>query len=334
MRRLALLVVAFAVLGGCTGIPGIGGPARTSWAFSSSGLDALQAKGFDGSGVTVAIVDTGIDASHPEFQGAHIVAWADLAGGGASPYDEDGHGTHVAALVAGQHPLRGGAPGVSLIVVKVFDSSGSATDSAVAAGITYSVDHGAQVIGLSLGGGTFPILGSASENAAQSAVDRGVIVVAAAGNDGPNNSDVRSPASAQGAIAVAAIGSDMKVADFSSRGAASSGLIPGLGGFQRTAPDEKPEISAPGVKITSAWLNHGYADASGTSMAVPFVVSAFALTLQAHPGARPHDAAGVETAKGWLEQSAGMVPGAKTPHDAAAGYGFLQAAALADRAKP
>jgi serine protease AprX len=332
MRSAAALALTLLALSGCS-IPGVTGPARTSWAFDATGLEALHGRGLDGRGVTVAIVDTGLDATHPEFSGAHIVAWTDLVDGQPAPYDRDGHGTHVAALVAGQSPLRGGAPGVGLIVVQVFASDGTATDQRVADGIGFAVDHGADIIGLSLGGGTFPVLGSASENAAQAAVGKGVLVVAAAGNDGPNNSDVRSPASAQGVIAVGAVDASLAVAGFSSRGSDSSPLVSGIG-LPRKAPDQKPEVVAPGDAVTSAWLGHGYAQASGTSMAVPFVVSALALMLQAHPGAHPHDASGVETVKGWLEGSAAPVKGAQRPHDPAAGYGLLQAAALADRATP
>ncbi len=330
-RALALLVVAL-VLSGCAALPGgLGGVQRTGWAFSKTGLDALKARGLDGRGVTVAIVDTGVDATHPDLQGAHIVAWKDLAGGKASPYDDEGHGTHVAALVAGQSPLRGGAPAVNLIVVKVFDSTGNATDQRVADGIQFAVDHGAQVIGLSLGGGSFPLLGTQSENAAKAAVNRGVLVVAAAGNAGPNSGDVSAPADVQGVIAVAAVDEGLRVADFSSRGSDGSPLVAGIG-LPRQAPDQKPEIAAPGVKIASAWPNGGYAVASGTSMAVPFVVSALALMLQAHPGAAPADANGVEKVKGWLASTASPAAGAQRPHDSLAGYGVLDAAALVDAA--
>ncbi|MEA3203919.1 MAG: serine protease AprX [Thermoplasmata archaeon] len=331
MRSAAALALAL-LLSGCS-LPGITGPARTAWAFDATGLEALHGRGLDGHGVTVAIVDTGIDPSHPEFAGTHLVAWADLANGRADPYDADGHGSHVAALVAGQSPLRGGAPGVGLIAVQVFAGDGTASDQRVADGISFAVEHGADIIGLSLGGGTFPILGTASENAAQAAVGKGVLVVAAAGNDGPNDQDVRSPASAKGVIAVGAVDAALKVAAFSSRGSDASPIVSGLG-LPRRAPDQKPEVVAPGDAILSAWRDHGYAAASGTSMAVPFVVSALALLLQAHPGVRPHDEAGVETVKGWLAESAAPVAGAQRPHDPAAGYGLLQATRLVDRASP
>jgi subtilisin family serine protease len=329
MKALAAVLLVAVVVAGCS-FPGLGA-GRTGWAFSKTGLDRLADRGLDGDGVTVAIIDTGLDASHPAFDGLDLAAWTDLAQGRPEPYDEEGHGTYVASLVAGRGSLRGGAPQVSLVAVKVFDSDGQATDGRVAAGIRFAVQHGADVIGLSLGGGTIPVLGTATEDEARSAVARGILVVAAAGNEGPDNGDVRSPANVEGVIAVAAVDRDLRVADFSSRGA-GGGLVGGLG-LGRSPPDQKPEVSAPGVDINGAWLDGKAASASGTSSAVPFVVAALALVLQAHPGQQPKDAAGVETWKRWLMDSAAAVPDAAEPHDRAAGYGFLDAVALEERAR-
>lgn len=323
-RVLAVLIV---LASGCLGF---GTPDRSGWAYSSTGLEALHDEGLDGSGVQVAVIDTGIDPSHPVLKDARIVAWRDVPGGKPDPYDLDGHGTYVAGLVAGHSPMRGGAPGVDLIVVKVFDDAMQASDAWVADGIRFAVAQGADVIGLSLGGGSFPILGTATEDAARDATSRGVLVVAAAGNDGPDNRDVSSPANVASVIAVAAVDRSRDVADFSSRGASSSGLL-GLTGA-RTHPDQKPEVSAPGVGILGPHPKGRYVTADGTSSAVPFVVSALALMIQAHPDARPEDAAGVTQVKRWLAETASDVPGAQSPHDRAAGYGYLDAQALVQRA--
>lgn len=304
-------------------------PGRTAWAYAATGLDALGDRGLDGSGVRVAIVDTGIDGDHPALRGANVVAWLDVTDGRPDPYDPVGHGTHVAGIVAAQGRLRGGAPGVDLIVAKVFDQEGRSDDLTVARGIDFAVEQGADVIGLSLGGGTFPLLGTATEDAARAAIRRGIVVVAAAGNEGPGNADVSSPAMVAGVIAVAAADRDREVADFSSRGSRSAGLLGPLGPA-RTAPDEKPEVSAPGVDIAGAWQRGRYATASGTSQAVPFVVSALALILQDRPAADPQDAAGVERLKDALMRTAAPMPGAQRPHDVAAGYGFLDAVAWRD----
>jgi subtilisin family serine protease len=324
----ALLVALLAA--GCLFQPGVD---RTAWAFSSTGLDTLHGRGLDGEGVQVAVIDTGIDPSHPAFKGARIVAWRDVTDGQPEPYDLDGHGTYVAGLVAGQGRLRGGAPGVDLIVVKVFDETTRSSDTWVAAGIRFAVEQGADVIGLSLGGGSIPILGTQAEEATRAAVAAGVIVVAAAGNEGPDNGDVSSPGNVAEAITVAAVDRERRVADFSSRGSASSGiLLPGLGG-SRQPPDQKPEVSAPGVGIHGPYPDGKYVSADGTSSAVPFVVSALALVLEAHPGADPADGAGVTRIKQWLMESAADVPGAAQPHDRAAGYGYLDAVALEAQAR-
>ena len=317
--------LAALLLAGCPDfVPGVD---RTGWAFSSTGLEALHDRGLDGTGIQVAVIDTGIDPSHPAFDGARIVAWKDVPDGRPEPYDLQGHGTYVAGLVAGQGRLRGGAPGVDLIVVKVFDSGGSASDTWVAAGIRFAVEQGADVIGLSLGGGSIPSLGTQAEDATRAAVAAGVLVVAAAGNDGPDNGDVSSPGNVAEAISVAAVDRQRKVADFSSRGSSSSGLLlPGLG--SRQPPDQKPEISAPGVGINGPYPDGKYVVAEGTSSAVPFVVSALALVLDAHPNVDPSDEAGVSRIKQWLMESAADVPGATQPHDRAAGYGTLDAVAL------
>jgi subtilisin family serine protease len=323
-----VLALALVLASGCLGF---GTPDRSGWAYTSTGLEALHNDGLDGSGVQVAVIDTGIDPSHPALRDARIVAWKDVPDGKADPYDLDGHGTYVAGLVAGHSPMRGGAPGVDLIVVKVFDAETRSTDAWVADGIRFAVASGADVIGLSLGGDSFPILGTETEDAARSATSRGVLVVAAAGNEGPDNADVSSPANVASVIAVAAVDRSRHVADFSSRGAASSGLPLGLGGT-RTYPDQKPEVAAPGVGVVGPYPDGRYVTADGTSAAVPFVVSALALMIEAHPAARPTDADGVTEVKRWLADSASDVPGAQSPHDRAAGYGLLDARALVQRA--
>jgi subtilisin family serine protease len=328
-RWQAVVLVAF-FLAGCSVLqPGVD---RTAWAFDDTGLDTLHDRGLDGSGIRIAIIDTGLDPSHPSLKGMHLVAWKDVTDGKPDPYDPEGHGTYVTGLVAGQGQLRGGAPGADIIAVKVFDDAMRATDATVADGIRFAIEQRADIIGLSLGGGTFPILGTAAEDASKEAVSRGILVVAAAGNEGPDNDDVSSPANVVEVIAVAAVDKSHHVADFSSRGRTSaSGLPLSLGA--RTAPDQKPEISAPGVGINGPYPDGKFVKADGTSSAVPFVVSALALVLEAHPGANPADRAGVERIKDWLMQSAADVPGGAAPHDLAAGYGFLDAVALDAKAR-
>ena len=329
MRRASAVgLLALLLLSGCASLTGA--PQRSDWAFEDTGLQALADRGLTGRGIRVAVVDTGIDPGHPALAGARIVAWRDVTDGRPDPYDPEGHGTHVAGLLAGSGPLRGSAPDVELVVAKVFDDDARASDTSVATGIRFAIEQRAQVIGLSLGGGSFPILGTASEDAVRDAVARGILVVAAAGNDGPDNADVRSPASVADAIAVAAVGKDGRPGDFSSRGG-SGALIGGLGA--RQAPDQKPEVSAPGVKVIGPYAGGKYVESSGTSSAVPFVVGALALMLQANPEVRPRDASDVEQVKQWLMETAEDLPGAQQPHDRAVGYGLVRADRLVDRAE-
>ena len=331
MRRasaVAVLALLLLVLPGCASLTGA--PQRSDWAFQDTGLQAMAERGLTGRGIRVAVVDTGIELDHPVLAGVRLVAWRDVTDGRPDPYDPEGHGTHVAGLLAGSGTLRGAAPDVELVVAKVFDDDARASDTSVATGIRFAIEQRAQVIGLSLGGDSFPILGTASEDAVREAIARGILVVAAAGNDGPDNADVRSPASVAGAIAVAAVDREGRVGDFSSRG--GSGALIGVLGA-RQAPDQKPELSAPGVKVVGPYRGGKYVESSGTSSAVPFVVGALALMLQANPDVRPRDAGDVGQVKQWLMETAADLPGAQQPHDRATGYGLVRADRLADRAK-
>jgi subtilisin family serine protease len=159
-----------------------------------------------GSGVTVAVVDTGIDATHPDLAGK-VVGGHDFVNNDDDPADDNAHGTHVAGIIAQT------APGASLTAYKVLNADGAGYESDIIAGLEAAVDpanpHRAQVVNMSLGGagdGTDP-LGQASTHAAES----GVVVVAAAGNAGPGASTVGTPAAADGVVSVGASFSGVRV---------------------------------------------------------------------------------------------------------------------------
>ncbi|GAA1375450.1 S8 family peptidase [Streptomyces beijiangensis] len=253
------------------------------------GADKAWAKGLTGKGVTVAVVDTGADTTHPDLAGA-IVASKDFTG--TDEKDGNGHGTHVASTIAGRgtkHPSV--APGVSLAIAKVLNSQGQGTDSTVLAGMAWAAkDAKAKIINMSLGGtdtqGTDP-LEAAVDELSQST---GALFVIAAGNDGrKGDRTVGSPGSADSALTVGAVDSTGALADFSSRG-------PRIGDY-----GVKPEIAAPGVGIIAARaagtnldtpVDDLYEAASGTSMATPHVAGAAAILAQEHPtwsGARLKD---------------------------------------------
>jgi serine protease AprX len=250
--------------------------------------------GLDGSGVGICVVDTGLDPNHEQIAPRQVV-FKDFVGTATTPYDDHGHGTHVAAIAAGDGvgganaaTFIGVAPAATLYAAKVLNAAGSGSDSDVVAGIQWCHGQpGVDVISMSLGGG-----GGDGTDAASLAVDQAVaggdVVVVAAGNSGDEPGTVAAPGVAASAITVGAVsdhsapaGTDRRdngiwLAAFSSRGPTSDGRL-------------KPDIAAPGVTVRSAQANTaaGYVTYSGTSMATPYVAGAVALALEAAPGAVP-----------------------------------------------
>ncbi|HWG92076.1 MAG TPA: S8 family serine peptidase [Candidatus Thermoplasmatota archaeon] len=333
---LGLLVIAALALPGClTGLPFVGtsNVEPSTWAFDYTGLNALAAQGYTGKGVNVAIVDTGIDLGHPDLNGVRFGKWKDYVNGQASPYDDDGHGTLVAGIIVGRGLVRGGAPDVTLSVYKAIrggtgEGAGSGTDADVAEAINQAVRDGAHVICLSLGSGRALLLGPSTANAAAAAVNRGIYVVAAAGNEGedPNTKDVAAPADVAGVIAVASLDVNKRVAASSNAGSETGPLGPtGLALVPREHPNKKPEVSAPGVGILSTFPGGKYARADGTSMAAPFVAAGIAQLLEAKPGYMPGKGKDVGDMKAAILQGAEKLPGYNQQHDRKAGYGLFRA---------
>jgi serine protease AprX len=342
-------------MAGCTGLGSAttNGYGEGAWTLHMIQADTLHNAGLSGKGIKVAIIDTGIDLNHDEFRGVQI-EWADLVNNQKTAYDDNGHGSHVAGIVAAQgtwktvfngYRLKGVSPGVSLIVIKAIDASGHGDESRVAQGVTTAVSAGANVIVLSLGGDTRAIFGTNTEGAVKQAISQGVFVVAAAGNvdkdSGETSCTVTSPASVDGVIAVGAVARNESIASFSCHGTGSTGgggSLP-IGGLRNPSPgtpsqdpDKKPEVVAPGVDITSAWKDGGYAIAQGTSQAAPMVGGILALMLEKHPELKNRNAATVERVKGALEASSkkiGPLAGqGATAHDDSYGYGLVQGDAL------
>ena len=130
-----------------------GGGSGTAWGITRIGAPSVWDYSINGTGINVSVIDTGINANHPDLTG-RVVAWKDLVSNLESPYDDHGHGTHVAGTIAGTGAggtKTGVAPGANLIVVKVFDSTGNAYTSTVMAGFQWAVDHGADIISFSGG---------------------------------------------------------------------------------------------------------------------------------------------------------------------------------------
>ncbi len=204
----------------------------------------------NGSGVTAYVIDTGIATAHPQFGGRASYAYDAFGGNGQ---DCNGHGTHVAGTIGST--TYGVAKGVTLRAVRVLNCSGSGSTSGIIAALNWLAGHHAatSVANMSLGGGYSASLNSATTNL----VNSGVFVAVAAGNESQNACNV-SPASAPGTYTSAASSSTDTRASFSNYG----GCVDGY---------------APGVSITSTWLNGGTNTISGTSMASPHTAGVAAL---------------------------------------------------------
>lgn len=238
-------------------VQALGDPVR-QW-----GLDAIGApltwSRTTGASVVVAILDTGVDGAHEDLAG-HVLPGRDMTTRAVLPADTDpnGHGTHLAGIVGAiADNERGGsgtAPGVAILPVRVLDASGAGFSSQVAAGIVWAADNGADIINLSLGG---PVRSNAQAEAIAYAVSKGVLVVAAAGNDHTTDA-AQYPAALPDVVAVGAVTPSNVPASFSTRG-------------------DYLDLAAPGTMITSTVPGNEYAAYSGTSMAAPFVAGVAAL---------------------------------------------------------
>lgn len=260
------------------------------------GRQARDFAGLDGTGVKIAILDTGIDESHPDLDDfddnpstndskvvlkKNFVDFSADSPASGDVYDGNGHGTHVASIAAGTGAASGGrfkgvAPNASLMIARVLDSGGSGQHAWIAEGIRWAADNNADVISMSLGGGESLLL----KRAVDYALSKGVAVIAAAGNDGPGILTTSWPANFDGVVAVGSVDKDGFTSDFSSEGPSSKLTV-------------KPDVAAPGELICAARprapnINYRpascgsdyYGALSGTSMATPVVAGVFALVKQ------------------------------------------------------
>ncbi|MEU6145860.1 S8 family peptidase [Streptomyces sp. NPDC047081] len=247
------------------------------------GAPKAWAAGYDGKGVKIAVLDTGVDATHPDLK-TQVVESKNFSTA-ADATDHFGHGTHVASIAAGTGAKSGGkykgvAPGAKILNGKVLDDTGSGDDSGILAGMEWAAEQGADVVNLSLGGQDSPGIDPLEAEVNKLSEEKGILFAIAAGNSGPES--VGSPGSAEDAITVGAVDDKDVLADFSSTGPTVDGAI-------------KPDVTAPGVDITAAAAPGsvidqevgenppGYLTISGTSMATPHVAGAAAILKQEHP---------------------------------------------------
>ena len=297
----------------------------SSWLLDQTGAKSLHSRGLSGAGVVVCILDSGFDATHPDLSKARMIAWQDFIASEPRPYDDNGHGTYMGSLIVAQGRVTGVAPQVSLVVGKVIRGDGTGDDSTAATGIDFCLEKQADVISLSWGGKSRPLGQTRTESATARALSLGVYVVASAGNDGPDNKDVASPASMSGVIAVGAVDRKGAIGTFSSQGANSPTDHPPIG---RQDPDRKPETVAPGVDVPGAWPGSRYVLGEGTSQATALVSGLIALLLEAHPAYKRAGPTMVAAFKSRLMDSCRPLAAQTTPHDDHYGYGRVDAVKL------
>ncbi|MBB6416451.1 type VII secretion-associated serine protease mycosin [Streptomyces sp. AK010] len=275
-----------------------------------------------GRGITVAVLDTGVEADHPDLAG-NVLPGKDLVGFGAEPGDRAWarHGTAMAGIIAGHGHGPGDADGVlgiapeaKILPVRVILEDGdssrakarSTRGNALAEGIRWAADHGADVINLSLGDDSASAHPEPSEDqAVQYALKKGVVVVASAGNGGEKGDHISYPAAYPGVIAATAVDRAGTRASFSTRRWYAT-------------------VSAPGVDVVIADPDHKYYEGWGTSAAAAFVSGAAALVKAAHPGLAPAQI------KSLLEDTARDAPSGG--RDDSRGFGFIDPAAAIEAA--
>ncbi|MEL4106126.1 S8 family serine peptidase [Oscillospiraceae bacterium WX1] len=249
------------------------------------------------SDIIVAVVDSGVDASHPDLQGNVLATGYNFVDNNTDTSDVNGHGTMIAGIIAATVDNTAGIAGATqnclILPVRVLDANGNGTVANMAAGIRYAADNGARVINLSLG---CPSYDKALEDAVNYADALGVVVVAASGNTG---GAVQYPAACTNAIAVGAVTNAGAFASYSNYG-------------------EKQALVAVGSSVFTTNFSagkHGYAVATGTSFAAPFVSALAALVLSENDALTPDAVADI------MEKTATDLGNAG--HDPYYGYGCV-----------
>ena len=280
------------------------------WLMQDSGGHNLN-----GYGVKVGIADTGILATHPDLAGKILYqATFDIYGSLESntAIDDNGHGTHVAGIIAGGNASGksiGVAPGVSLVIAKVFREGESTSIARVINGVQWLIGKNAKIINLSLGSENQGYADPAWESQVNIWDNLGIIVVSAIGNFGDADGSTTSPGNVPSAVGVGAVDSNDNICSFSSRGPVNwSGT-----------DYYKPDICAPGNDINSSWNDGSYNVLSGTSMATPHISGTLALMLQANPTIESY------SAKALIKSSATRVSGGTSWPNNVYGWGRVDA---------
>ena len=260
------------------------------------GADLVLNTGYTGKNVTVAIIDTGI-SPHADliYPTKRIVGFKDFVNNEARMYDDNGHGTHCAGILAGngyasKGKYKGIAPEANILSIKVLDENGNGNTSDILSTVQWIIEnkevYNTRIINFSLGAiAQFREKRDPLVRVANKAIENNLIVVAAVGNSGPLKNTILSPATSRYVISVGALDdkrtpelNDDDIAEFSSRGPTIDKI-------------KKPDLIAPGVNITSLSNSNlsGYTSLSGTSMSAPMVSGAAALLLNENPNYNHYD---------------------------------------------
>ncbi len=241
-----------------------------TWGLQATGVTTSAETG---QGITVAVLDTGLDLAHPDFAGRDIVSRSFVQG--QTVQDGQGHGTHTAGTAAGslaptEGPRYGVAHAARIMIGKVLSDEGSGTDGDILAAMCWAIVGGAHVISMSLGADVDEV-STAYETVGRRALAAGSLVIAAAGNNAArsdgNPGFVGIPANSSSIMAVAAVDPALAIADFSARSSTTDG--------------GKIDIAGPGVAVYSSWpMPTRYRTIAGTSMATPHVAGIAALWAQ------------------------------------------------------
>jgi len=268
-------------------------PGEGNWGLAAiRAPEVWRATGLTGQGVVVGSIDTGVNAAHRELAGK-VAGWRDFVNNRPAPYDDNGHGTHtIGTMIGGSQggAAVGVAPGARVIVAKAIGASGVGPGSALIAAAQWMTDPDGdpatadQPVAVNNSWSAEDANDPWFRSIIRRWVELGITPVFAAGNTGPDASTVGSPAGYPEVLAVGAVNEKDGVASFSSRGPVHWLNLDGSGPASGTVIT-KPDVSAPGVNITSS-TGDGYLAFSGTSMASPHVAGVIALMAQANPQAR------------------------------------------------
>lgn len=255
-------------------------------------IDELHNKGITGQKINIAVIDTGINGMDAELKDSCIFQY-DIIGGRKYPYDDNGHGTHVAGIISAKGIYKNGmykgiAPDSKIVSIKALDKTGKGSFDNFIKGIDFIIrfhkKFNIRVVNMSVGAPNTTEDSRELDDAIDEMYYNGIVVVAAAGNNGPANGSVASPGNNRNALTVGAYDDNREIKlsksrvlkNYSGRGPTNECVV-------------KPEILADGYHIVSVSHKGGYVSASGTSMATPIVSGMISLLLSKYPDLSPKE---------------------------------------------